>query len=279
MDNFDSTENASSGSEQDPQSQQEEELSHSDKMIGIFTEPAKTYERIAQYPPKTMDWFFPVLLMLVLVIISQFLMMGNKELYYQMKQKQLDRIQKNLKEQVDSGRLTQQQANDQMNMIQDRMDQPPSVVQKIIQAVGILIVGFIFFFIVSGIYFLFAKFVLKGDGTYASALVANGMTSYIAMIGIVIAAILAISMGRVLQDTSLASFLDTDKSTFAGWIFAKIDVFTIWAYALLSIGLAKMFKSKSTVKYYITVFGIWIVGSFLFFLLAKAVPFLKFFGL
>ncbi len=275
MDNFtDSSANPSQAGEV----QLEPELGHSDKMIGIFSEPAKTYERISNYPTKTIDWFLPVLLMLVVVFITQLLLMNNKEIYFQMKQKQLDRMEKNINEMVKKGQLTQDQANDRMNAVQDQMDKGNTPIGMVLRAVGILIFGFVFFFIISGIYFLFAKFVLRGDGNYSSVLVASGLTAYIGIIQIILAAILAFVLGKPLMDTSIASFLDSDKSTYIGFILAKLDVFSIWSYIILSIGLAKMFKSKNTGKYYAAVFGIWIIGGLLLFWIAKAVPFLGMMG-
>ncbi len=279
MDNNDTQETTSSqpaGAQQEPD--METELSHSDKFIGIFTEPSRTFDRIAKFPPKTVDWFLPVIIMLVLVIISQFLMMSNKEIYYQIQQKQIEKMEKSFNEMVAKGQMTREQANQRLNEIEDRMGQGFSPVQMILQSVGILIFGFIFFFIMAGIYFLFVKFVLKGDGPYASVLVASGLTAYIAMIQIVLAAILAFAMGRILGDTSVAAFLDSDRSTFVGFILAKLDIFSIWGYVVLSIGLAKMFKSATTGKYYALVFGIWLIGGLLLFFITKAVPFLRFFG-
>ena len=129
-----------------------------------------------------------------------------------------------------------------------------------------------------GIYYLFVKFALKGDGNYNSVLVVSGLTFYIGILNIVVATILTFAFGRMVQDVSVASFLDSDRSSITGFIFAKLDVIGIWGYIVLSIGLAKLFKSSSTLKYYLTVFGIWILGGLLFFLLAKAVPFLSYFG-
>ena len=279
MDNFDSNDSASSGPGDVQEVQQEEELSHSDKMVGIFTEPAKTFERMSKFPPRTMDWFTPMLILLVLVFIAQILMMTNKEIYYQIKQKQMARIEKNLNEMVKKGQLTQDQMNSQMNKIQDRFDQPPSVLQMVLQGVGILIFGFIIFFIITGIYFLFSKFVFKGDGSYQSALVASGMVAYIGMIQIILTTILAFVMGKMLNDFSAASFMNADKTTLSGFLLAKLDVFSIWSYSILSIGLAKMFKASSTLKYFLLVFGVWILGGFLLYLLAEVIPFLKFFGI
>ena len=80
-----------------------------------------------------------------------------------------------------------------------------------------------------------------------------------------------------MMDTSVAAFMDSDRMTYAGFFLAKLDVFSIWVYIVLAIGLAKMFKSQSTGKYYYTLFGIWIIGGLILFWIAQAVPFLSFF--
>jgi UPF0716 family protein affecting phage T7 exclusion len=180
---------------------------------------------------------------------------------------------------VAEGKMTQDQMNTQMNNIQNRMDQGITPIQIVFQGLAIFIGGFIIFFIITAIYFLFARFVLKGEGTYQSALVASGMTAYIGIIETILVTILAFVMGRMLSGFSVAAFMDADTSTLGGFFLAKINVITIWSYIVLGIGLAKMFKSSSTMKYFLTVFGIWIIGGFLLFLLAEAVPFLKFFGI
>ena len=253
----------------------EQELSHTDKMIGIITAPKETFEKIAKFPPKTMDWFIPVLVLCVVIALTQILVMTNPDIAYQAKQKQMEAIQKNFDDAVASGRMTQAQADEQISNIEERMASSGAITY-VFQTVGIFIFVFVFFFILCGIYFLFSKFVLKGDGTYASTLVADGLVSYIVMIQIILAAILAFVFGRLMSDVSVASLTGTDKSTIVGWLLAKIDPFSIWAYFVLGIGLAKMFKSQSVGKYIIMVFGLWLVGGLLVWFIAKAVPFLSF---
>jgi len=257
-------------------SSEETELSHSDKMIGIFTEPAKTYEYISNHPIRTIDWFLPFVLLLTVVTITQFLLMSNKEIHFQIVDKQMTKMQQNYNKLVSEGKMTQDEADKQLSTIQDRM-QKFGPVQMIFTVVGVFIGGFIVFFIMCGIYYLFAKFVLKGEGSYNSVLVASGMTSYIAIIQVIIAAILAFAFGRLFSDTSVAAFLDSDKTTLLGFVLSKLDVFSIWAYIILSIGLAKMFKSRNISAYFAVVFGIWIIGGLLFYLLANAIPYLRMF--
>ena len=274
MDDFTET---TSSTPQTGDQQAEEELNHSDKMIGIFTEPSKTYESIAKFPTKTIDWFLPVFLTFLIIAITQIVINSNKGLHSQIVDKQMTRMQENLDKAVKDGRMTQDQANQQLNAIQDRMETFGGI-QIVFIFVGVFIGGFIVFFIVSGIYYLFVKFLLKGDGNFNSVLVASGLTFYIAIIQIILATIFTFALGRLLPDTSLASFMDSDKLSFAGFVFSKLDIFSIWIYIVLSIGLAKMFKSQTTGKYYITVFGIWLIGGLLIFFIAKAIPFLSFIG-
>lgn len=257
------------------QTSTEQELTHTDKMIGILTAPTETFEKIAKFPLKTMDWFLPVLILCVIIALTQILVMTNPEIAYQAKQKQMEAIQKNFDEAVAKGQMTQQQADQQMSQIEDRMSSMGGMTY-IFQTIGIFLFVFIFFFILCGIYFLFSKFILKGDGVYASALVADGMVSYIVIIQVIVAAILAFAFGKLFRDVSVGSLMDMDKSTIAGWFLAKIDPFSIWIYSVLSIGLAKLFKSPSTGKYFAMVFGLWLAGGFILWLVAKAVPFLSF---
>jgi hypothetical protein len=273
MDNFtDSTSNPP------VDSQPEEELSHSDKMIGVLSEPASTFEKIAKFPLKTIDWLLPALIFFLVICVTQVVINSNKAIHSQIVDKQMEKIEKNFDQAVASGKMTAEEKTQQMDTIQDRMENYGAL-QIIFTFVGVFIGGFIVFFIINGFYFLFVKFLLKGDGNYTSVLVANGMPLYIAIINVILATILSLAFGRMLQDVSVASFLDSDRSTLIGFILAKLDIISIWVYIAFSIGLAKLFKSASTANYYLTVFGIWIFGGLLFFFLAKAVPFFSYFGM
>lgn len=276
MDNFDTNDPNQSNQSGEPIQPEEIELSHSDKMIGVFSEPATTFEKIAKFPLKTVDWLLPIIILLFLVIVTQIIVTSNSEIYYQIKQKQITRVQETFDQMVKKGQMTQEQADQQMNNVRDRFTKGRGVTAYIFQSVSILIFGFIIFFLISGIFFLFSRFVFKGEGSYVSAMIASGLPAYITMIQVILAAILSLIMGRLLQDVSLASFMNVDKSTFTGFLLGKIDVITIWAYAITSIGLAKLFGSKSTGKFYVLVFGLWILWGLLIFFLGQAVPFLKF---
>ena len=247
------------------------ELSHSDKMIGVFTEPSKTFSITSKFPPRTMDWVLPVLLLFFIAALMRIIAMTNEEVYFEAKKQGIERIEK----MVESGTLTQEQGDDAINAIDQQMEFMNGPIGWVITIATTLIFGFIVFIIIVGIYYLFIKFLLKGEGTFSSALVANGLTAYISIIQMILAGILTMVLGKMFMDTSLASLMGSDKMTLTGWVLARIDPISIWAYIVLSIGFARMFKSESTGKYYGLVFGVWLIGMFILFQLAQAIPFLQ----
>lgn len=252
------------------------ELSHTDKLVGIFSEPVNTFKKMAQFDPRTVDWLVPVLLVIVVAIVSNILMMSNPVIKFAIIEKQMERVEQNLQDMVDDGNLTQEQADQQLEQIRDRMENQMGA-GMILQVVGIIIVTFIIFFIVAGVFLLFAKYGLKGEGNYKTAMVAYGLPYYIFVIQIIVMVILALSMDKFLQSTSVGAFMDIDPTTFGGFLLNKLDIFSIWFYSAVAIGFAKMFKSQSYGKYIGMVFGLWLGFTTLIFLLAQAVPFLKFF--
>jgi|CZKP01.1.fsa_nt_gi hypothetical protein len=253
--------------------QEETELGHSDKIIGLFSEPKKTFEKMSGFTPKTIDWFLPITLLLFIVVLSRVLIMQNPDLAYQVKQQQKESMEKSLNTAVEKKQITSDQKEEKLNQGLESMNKP---IFQFLGYVGIIIGGFIVFFIISGVYFLFAKFALKGEGTYAAALVANGMTSYIGMIQIILATVLSYILGRLINDVSLASVINSDKATITGYILSKVDFILIWSFIILSIAYSKMFKSQSIGKYYGMVFGLWIVWGVFSFWLGQVVPWLNF---
>ncbi len=247
------------------------ELSHSDKMIGVFTEPSKTFFLTSKFPPRTKDWVIPILFLFFVSALIRIIAMTNEEVYFEAKKKGIESIEK----MVESGTLTQEQGDEAINSVDQQMEFMNGPVGWVITIATTLIFGFIVIIIIVGIYYLFIKFLLKGEGSFSSALVATGLVSYISLLQIIIAGILTMLLGKMIMDTSLASLMGSDKMTLTGWFLAKIDPISIWSYVILAIGFAKMFKSESTGKYYALVFGVWLIGMFILFQLAQAVPFLQ----
>jgi len=268
--------NDSLNNENEQHDDEELELTHTDKLVGVFAEPGTTFSKMSKWDPRHADWFIPVLLMIIVAVVSNFVMMTNPVIKHSVIEKQMAKMEEGFQKAIEEGKMTKEQAQAQMDGIRENMEKNMAVGQ-VFQVIGMLIFIFSSFFIVALVYWIAAKFILKGDGSYSSAMIALGLPYYISIIQIIVMVILALSMDKFFQGTSVAAFIDADTSTFTGFVLSKLDIFSIWSYAVISIGLAKMFKSESTGKYYILVFGLWLGFGLVFFFAGKMFPFIRFF--
>ncbi len=256
---------------------EELELSHTDKLVGVFTEPVKTFSKISNFPSKTVDWIIPILIVIVLVILSQFLMLSNPEIKRQQQEKMLQKVEQQFDEAVKKGQMTREQADTQLQTMEENMGQG-NVFQTIGIIVGVPVGMFIVFFVVTGFFFLVTKYGLQSDITYSGVMVSYGLSMYIAAIETIVMAIAALAMSKFLTGVSVADLFGIEKNTISGFFLGKLNVFSIWFYTVFAIGLAKFSKSDDIKKYIISIILIWLVMSFLLFLLGKQFPFLSSFG-
>lgn len=253
---------------------EEIELSFTDKITGVFSEPSKTFSQIAKFPIKTIDWLLPFLILMIIAGIIRSVVIYNEEIMYQAKKQQTEMFEKMVKE----GKMTQEQADKAIENSEKSMEIFRGPVGWVINIISSVVFGFIFFFIISGIYFLFIKFLLKGEGSYQHVLVANGLTSVISIIQVLLVGIITLLTGKIIMDTSLANLFEFEKGSIVKFFVSKIDPLSVWAYSVLSIGLAKLNKAENSTPYFILVFSLWIVGGLLLFYLGKGFPFLSGFG-
>ncbi|MBZ0198904.1 MAG: hypothetical protein K8H86_03485 [Ignavibacteriaceae bacterium] len=247
-----------------------DELTHSDKMTGVFTEPGTTFTQTALFPPRTSDWLLPLLLVIVVSIIANIVLMSNSETSFLLKDKQMEQIKKQdveLQKKVKKGELTAEQAEQQSEAMRQGIEMMSGPIGMVISSVGIIVARFAFFFIFVLIFFLLAKYAFKGEGTFTSAMTAYGLPHYILAVQALVATILAVLLGKLFMDTSVASLISADKTTITGLLLSYIDPISIWFYTVLAIALAKMFKAESNTKYYILSFGVWIITGLIMFAL------------
>src|SRR3989339_1828078 len=87
--------------------QEEFEISHTDKLVGVFSEPGITFGKMSKFPPKTADWVIPILIVIVIAILSQVVMMNNPTIKAAVVEKQMAAVEKSLSDAVAKGQMTQ----------------------------------------------------------------------------------------------------------------------------------------------------------------------------
>lgn len=252
-----------------------EPISHTDLMVGVFSEPRKTFDEIAKRPLRTSDWLIPLTVILLLSIISSFIVFTNPEIVSEVKEKQRAKAEKMMDDMVKEGKMSAQQKEEQMNATEDRLKGIGTVSGSIFQSIAILIFGSIIFFIICAVYFGISKFFFASeDSQYKGAMIASALSGYINVISIILVAIVSMLLDRSFSDLSMASILDVDKMTLTGFLLAKLDIFTIASFFVFGIGLSRtMYQPEKEKSYLIMVFAMWIGFTVLWFLLTKFVPF------
>lgn len=249
------------------------QLSHMDKLAGVFTEPASTFERMSKEGPKATDWLIPVLLAIIIGIAGYVVMMNNPQIKYQAVEKGLEQVQKSLDEAVEKGQITREQADQQLEATRQFMESGST--GMIIQAVSIFFITIIIFFVVVTVLYVFAGPILGGQGSYGGALSAYGLPNYVLIIHSIVIVVVSLSLGKMVTSISISTFAGMDNTTLVGFILHKLDPFTLWFWGLVGIGLAKLFKSENTVKYVLATYGLWFGFFIIIFFLSKQISFLE----
>jgi hypothetical protein len=231
------------------------ELSQMDALSGVFTEPGNTFETIMKFPKKNF-WLLPVLILVITSVVSSFLFFSDAELVGKMMDKQKTKMREKMMESVKQGKMSQEQANEGMERAEKFMD-PNGLFFKITGFAGAVVAPFIMLFVLSVIYMLLLK-MFKANFEFTNILNVVGLALTISAVGGVLGIVLSIIMGD-LTSVGLALVLKADAvgETLHGFLM-KLDVFSVWFYVLVSIGLVKVAKIKPAVSYSV-VFGLWIV--------------------
>ena len=254
--------------------EEEFQLSHMDKLVGVFSEPSATFEKISRLTIKNSDWLIPLLLFIIVAILSNAIIMTNPTIKYKIIEKQTAAMEKRFDKMVEDGRMTREQADKAMDNAREMM-QSNSGTALALRAVGTLISVAIIFFIIAFVFHVFVKIFFKGEGGYSSTLVAYGLSYYILIIQVILIVIVSMIFNRMFGDLSVGSFLQISKSSFGGFLLSKLDPFLIWFYGVLGLGLAKVHKSPDTTKYVILVYAMWLGFSVILYFLATSMPFLQ----
>lgn len=245
-------------------SEQYEEISKADAMAGVFTSPSETYKTIANTPKKNY-WLLPVIVLIVVNLITTFLFMRDTELVNQTMEKQMQKVREQLDQNVKDGKISQEDSDKAFEQSGSFMN-PTSPFFVAIAYGGALLGPFITLFILGAIYLIALK-ILKGEFDFTNVLNVVGLALLITAIGNLIAMVVSILKGDV---TSVGPALLVNEESVGSKVYSvltKIDLFSIWFYIVIAIGLSKIAKIDM-IKSVSIVFGVWllyVIVSSLFF--------------
>lgn len=209
-----------------------ETASLGDLMMNVFTSPAEAFDGIRQGPPRTSVWVIPFLLTILLASAFSYVMFSNETLREQVMEPQ----RKALQERVDSGQMTQEQA--------DRASEQMSGggMMMIFGVIGSAIFISIAFFGAALVLWLAGKFALKSTAGYGKYLELYGLSAWIGILGLLVTILMVVAMNSLYATPSLglAVFNEYDSSNKMHLVMSSINIFGIWQAVVVGIGLGKL---------------------------------------
>ena len=234
----------------------QENITVSDAMAGVFTEPGNTFEAVKQSTKKNY-WIVPIIILILISLVASYLVLHDDELYSEIKSKQITAVRERMETAVKEGKMTQDQMNENMDKMEKGFNRsgPLFIVSSTIGPV----VAIFFALFVSGLAFWGATKLFKGTATYMKVLSVLGLASVIESVQTIINTAMAIFMGRMQANIGpILLFGKDDLSSSMTQRVSHFDLLNIWFFIIVGIGLAKVSNLKSSATIPVT-FLLWLV--------------------
>jgi hypothetical protein len=225
------------------------------RIMNVFTAPTEAFAGIDVLPSKTSLWLIPFLLGIVLIVVVMFVMSSNEVLKGQMTDMQVRALEKR----VESGAMTQEQANQASQAIEGG----GSMFLIFGSIAGIFFMSVAFF---GGALFLWltGKLAFKSPSGYATYLGAYGLSSWIGVLGTIVTVLLMVGLGSITASAGAALVIPNyDALDTTHRILGRIELFAIWQAIVVGLGLSSITgKSAGTgIAAAIVLWIIWVVLS------------------
>lgn len=230
------------------------EMSLSDKFVGILSSPGEVYQTIVGTEPKTSNWAIPLVLTIIVGIIFTFVVFTQPPIQDQMMDAQYKAMEKSVAE----GKMTQEQMDRAIDM---NPAKPGSPMFLIFGAVGVAVVMSLSLFAYTAVYFFAGKIAFKSSASYAKILEVNGMSYFVAAVVSLLSMVIIVAMGSLYASLSPALLVsDFDPTNKEHKLLAAFNILEFWNLFVISIGLSKVWN-VSLGKGVGVVGGVWLVWT------------------
>jgi hypothetical protein len=211
-----------------------QELSLTDKFVGILTSPGEVYQTIAAGEPKASNWSIPFILAIIMSLIFTFVVFTQPAIQDQMSAQQMKQFEKSIAE----GKMTQEQADRALEM-----SKPGSPMFLIFGAIGVVLVLAFALFVYTLVYWLIGKIAFKSAVSYGKILEVYGLSWYIAPVTTLVTMVMVVAMGSLYAQPAASIFVShfdpTDK---VHKVLMALNIFEFWMLYVAGVGLSKVWN-------------------------------------
>ena len=211
------------------------------RMVGTFSSPGKTFASLNQQV-EHMDWFIPLIVAAVVAMISAYIIMPIA------KTDALNAVPEHI--QKDATLSDEQQAQ-----VQESMEKVGSIAVVVLAPIGMAAS----LFIQAAVFLALANFILGGVGNYKKTLAVVSYSTLVGIPGAIVTVPLMLAKGSFNVQVGPGLLLPaTMDGSYIYQVLTMINLFSIWQYALVAIGLG-IIAGIPTKRMACGVFGLWIV--------------------
>lgn len=229
------------------------EFSWSDKFVSILSSPSEVYQQTASAEVRNSNWGIPSVVSLLMMVLFMFVVFSQAPIQDQMQDSQMKAMQK----QVTDGKMTQEEFERAIEF----MPKPGSTMWMVGGSVMMAFVVFASLFGFSLAYWIIGKVAFKSVVPYMKICEVYGLSMLIMSVSTLIGMVFAVALGSIYAGANLAMMIgDVDPLNKTHMFLVSVNLFTIWQYAVVGIGLSKLW-SVSTEKGIGAALAVWLVWT------------------
>jgi len=222
------------------------------RLMNIFVAPGEVFDDVKYSEPCMANWIVPLCLSIAVAIIYTMVVFSQPAILQGMRVP----VEKKFQQMVDSGKITRQQADQQLEMVEKFMSEP------VLKTFGIL--GSLFMlpgllFLSSLVIWAIGKYAMGGDFIYMKTVEAAALAGVVTIPCSILAMSLAVIYGNIGMTASpilLIGHFDQGNSLHR--VLSAIDIGSMWSLTLLSLALSRL-SGKSFLMAALWGFGIWAI--------------------
>lgn len=226
------------------------------KLLNVFAAPGDVFQEVKTTAGSAANWVVPAILLAITGAISAVIVMSQPAIQQKLREQIRDQQAKAMDKQVEAGKMTRQQA-DQALEVMEKFTGPTML--KIFGGIGAVIGSFGRVICWGLVLWLMGKWFLKTQFSFAKALEVAGLALMISVLGTIVSMLLTVNLEKMGASPSLALVVrDFDMTRKSHLFLAAANVFYFWQVAVVSLGLARL-AGVPFVRAALPVFAWWLL--------------------
>lgn len=204
------------------------------RLMNVFAIPGDVFEEVRAHRFATVNWLVPALLTAVVMALMTVVVMSQPAIQQKMQEQQEQAVEK----MVAAGKLTRQQADQQLGVMEKFSGPAIKVVSGVFTGTFF---GFGRVFWWATVLWLLGRWLLQARFSYLKAMEVAGLAGMIGVLGLLITMLLQINFSDPNSSPSLALLVDKYDTKNVGHLaLGTANVFHIWQAVVLAIALSRL---------------------------------------